>query len=299
VDTLLGGDSAGTDAIALVGTGTHNFGSATVDNFDNFYFTTGASAARTLILGANVTNDQGYVTVEVVASNTGTLTVNASGLGAATGLHIGSAANWAGSDSITGGAGADELSGGGSNDSLVGNAGNDRLDGGVGADTLIGGADNDTLSGGDGNDQMSGGDGDDRLYGGDGVDYLRAGSGSDLIEGGAGADTIHYRTGDMGVGTGLDTIVGFVSGTDTLAFQLPALPAGTLNSAQFIIDPASTGSGGNNGSGTFILTNWNGTGSDANNYLWFDADGNGAGAGYIVANLGAGTAISNADIVIT
>lgn len=204
----------------------------------------------------------------------------------------------AGSDSLSGGAGNDTLDGGADNDSLIGDAGNDSLISGDGADTLIGGADNDTLDGGIGNDQMSGGDGDDRLYGGDGVDYLRAGAGSDLIEGGAGADTIHYRTGDFGVGVGLDTIVGFVSGTDTLAFQIPALPAGSLNSAQFIIDPASTGSGGNNGSGTFFLTNWNGTGYDGNNYMWFDADGNGAGAGFIIVNLGTAT-VSNADIVIT
>ena len=204
----------------------------------------------------------------------------------------------AGSDSLSGGAGNDTLDGGADNDSLIGDAGNDSLIGGDGTDTLIGGADNDTLDGGIGNDQMSGGDGDDRLYGGDGVDYLRAGAGSDLIEGGAGADTIHYRTGDFGVGVGLDTIVGFVSGADTLAFQIPALPAGSLNSAQFIIDPASTGSGGNNGSGTFFLTNWNGTGYDGNNYMWFDADGNNAGAGFIIVNLGTAT-VSNADIVIT
>lgn len=310
VDTLVGGTSAGIDVIQLGGAGTFNFGSATVDNFDSFYFTAGSVAARTLTLGSNVTNDQGYVSVGVASANAGSLSINAIGLGASTGLYTGSAANWTGSDSINGGAGNDSLDGGGGNDSLVGNAGNDTLLGGTGADTLAGGDGDDSLDGGDGNDQMSGGDGNDSIVGGDGDDYFRPGSGSDTMDGGSGVDTIHYRTGDFGVGVGVDEIANFVGGTDKLAFQIPTLPAGALAANKFANlagDTATSGLYSTSPSAFWASAAMNGKDTSgcfifvlSDHRLYIDPDGAGATTGYEIAilTIGAST-LSNSDILIT
>lgn len=49
------------------------------------------------------------------------------------------------------------------------------------------------------------------------------------------------------------------------------------------------------GAGTDHLTRWDGTSDTADSYLWFDADGNGAGV--VLVNLGTVT-IANIDILI-
>ncbi len=306
LDTLIGGSSAGIDVIQLSGAGSFNYGSATVTNFDTFYFMAGNIASRTVILGSNVTNDQGYVTVEVATSNSGSLTINGTSLSASTGLYIGSAAYWVGNDDIIGGAGNDSLSGADGNDNLDGRAGTDTLLGGSGHDTLRGGDGDDSLDGGDGTDNLYGDIGNDTLVGGDGNDSLIGGAGSDSLDGGSGADTFRY----LSDAHGGDVIAGFASGTDKLAFQIPSLSQGVLAANRFAnlsgdgvtsglysTDPsafwASTAMNGKDTSGYFIFVL-------SDNRLYVDPDGAGATTAYDMAILTTGAStLVNTDILIT
>ncbi|WP_145953413.1 calcium-binding protein [Oceaniglobus indicus] len=114
-------------------------------------------------------------------------------------------------DTLTGGNGGDTLLGEGGDDTLFAGGGADRAFGGNGADLLIGGAGDDLLVGGNGADRLIGGGGNDVHIGGSGDDTLAGGGGNDRMIGGAGRDTFIFRPGD-----GMDTIVGFDAGADTL-----------------------------------------------------------------------------------
>lgn len=83
---------------------------------------------------------------------------------------------------------------------MNGGAGNDLLDGGSGDDSLRGGTDADSMEGGTGNDL---------LFGDAGADTLDGGSGADTMNGGTEADIFYITTGDTGLGTAADHIVGF------------------------------------------------------------------------------------------
>jgi cysteinyl-tRNA synthetase len=70
---------------------------------------------------------------------------------------------------------------------------------------------NDTLNGGGGNDRVFGGTGSDLLRGQWGADLLNGQRGNDTLSGGAGNDTFVFEK-----GTGRDTVLDFVDGTDRL-----------------------------------------------------------------------------------
>ncbi|MFN0194667.1 MAG: hypothetical protein ACKVP5_22275 [Aestuariivirga sp.] len=235
-------------------------------------------------------------------------------------------------NTLTGNIDVDILTGLAGNDTLIGRDGNDVLRGGLGADVLNGGlgiadlADyigataaitaaldgslagagealgdtflgnerlrgsnfDDTLTG-DGLDNiLFGQDGIDTMNGLAGVDRLFGGNGIDTLTGGAGADRFEFGTlTEIG-----DIITDFSAIDDTIVVTASAfgggLVAGTLNAAFF---QSRADNVAQDADDRFIFQTTDQT-------LWFDADGNGAGAAVLVADLQAGATVTNADILV-
>jgi len=191
---------------------------------------------------------------------------------------------------ITGNGNTDTLPTGGTglntDDILFGLNGVDLIFGGTGDDSLFGQVGDDTLNGGVGNDTLDGGAGDDTLNGGDG---------NDILTGGAGANIFVFNS-PLNATTNVDTITGFVSGTDkfnlenTGAGLFNALPTGTLAAAAFDVigvAPAATAA-------TRI------TYDPTTGALSYDSDGTGAAAAIQIAIVGVGThpTLTAADFVV-
>jgi serralysin len=152
---------------------------------------------------------------------------------------------------LHGDGGADELFGRDGSDVLIGGAGADLLDGGAGIDTasyataagavladlmrdpswnngdayrdtyisienLNGSAYADSLRGNDAGNSLDGGDGADQLHGRGGNDVLIGGAGADLLLGGSNADRFVFRSPSESLASGPDSVMDFVSGTDTI-----------------------------------------------------------------------------------
>lgn len=216
--------------------------------------------------------------------------------------------------------------------SIMGNSGNNSLDGGAGNDNIFGMAGDDILRGGDGNDYLNGGAGideatytnatgkitvdlsntgwqnttskgidvlrdienlagsayDDVLAGNAVANKINAGAGDDVIRGRAGDDDLTGGTGaDIFVfeGTatnGVDTIRTFETGTDTLAFNSAD---GYDIAAGFTLGSAASGPGAQ-----FVY-------NDVTNELFYDADGDGAGAAVKLATV-FGDDVAAGDILI-
>jgi Ca2+-binding RTX toxin-like protein len=192
---------------------------------------------------------------------------------------------------LNGTAGDDLLQGGSGNDKLTGYAGNDLLDGGIGNDFLIGGNGNDLLNGVAGNDHLNGGKGSDLLNAGDGNDVLNGGAGADTLHGGAGKDTFIFNSALDGT---MDKITDFkpVEDDDTIKLEntifTKLTTTGVLNLDFLKIGTAAADAN------DYIVYNQS-TGA-----LYYDADGNGAGAAVQVAVLGVTThpVLSYADFVV-
>lgn len=201
----------------------------------------------------------------------------------------------AGNDVIYGGDGDDNANGGADNDLIDGGNGNDTLAGGDGDDVVYGRQNNDTLSGGAGADDVYGGDGDDVVFGGDGEDLLDGSNGADRLDGGAGADTLNGGAGaDAFVfstllgGGNVDVIMGFIVADDTIELAISVfgtIAAGPLAASAFVIGAAAA-----DADDRIIYDPTTGA-------LWYDADGDGAGAAVQFATLATGLALTNADFV--
>ena len=198
----------------------------------------------------------------------------------------------AGGQSVTGTAGSDSLVGADGNDTIAGLAGNDTLRGAGGNDSLNAGDGEDSIDGGAGNDTLVGLAGHDTLSGGDGDDRLQGGGWSDTMTGGAGADGFLFE----GAGTGtVDRVIDFVSGTDELLFENGALAALGASSAWAAGDVrfwSAAGATSGHDADDLLVYNTS-TGS-----LYYDPDGNGAGAAQIVATFQGNPLISAADITV-
>lgn len=184
-----------------------------------------------------------------------------------------------GDDTLRGGAGDDDIDGGDDNDSLRGDAGNDTLDGGEGDDDLRGGEGNDVLEGGEGNDNIRANAGNDEAYGGAGDDTIRANSGSNIIAGGtgndlliAGSDDDTFVFEDFGADNA-DRLRKFESGVDTIALNAAAFSVGAFDADLFEFAAAATSA-----DTRFLYDARTGD-------LSYDADGNGAGAAELIAEL--------------
>ncbi|HEY5712574.1 MAG TPA: calcium-binding protein [Allosphingosinicella sp.] len=225
---------------------------------------------------------------------------------------------------IWGNDGVNILNGGGGNDALFGFGGNDTLNGGAGDDTMFvdnvgdiiveaAGQGNDTVAAGvdytlsagaeielittgfiggtapinfggnelanqiwgnDGANSINGGGGNDALFGFGGNDTLNGGTGSDALFGGNGADTFAFTTA-LGAAN-VDLIADFVSGTDKIALDdaiFTGLGLGALNANAFV-----NGSTAQDADDRILY-------DAATGNLFFDADGNGAGAAVLFATL--------------
>ena len=222
----------------------------------------------------------------------------------------------AGNNSVDGGAGNDTLYGeggtGAGNDTLIGGTGLDTMIGGLGNDTYyvdnigdrvfenfnsgvdsvfstvnfnlavnginientqLDGSANTTATGNALNNQLSGlGSGNNKLLGGAGNDTLIAGAGSDTLTGGTGNDV--FSIGQVSTGflaTALDAITDFTVSQDKLQLLsfvgLTFTGVGSsLTASQFHLGTAAVDAD------DFIIYN------QATGNLYYDADGNGAGA---------------------
>lgn len=227
----------------------------------------------------------------------------------------------AGNDTIYGGFGNDIIQGGLNDDIIFGGVGADAIDGGLGVDTLsyffdtvgitvalssglgtVGAAAGDTVAGienvagtnfadsifGDAlNNRLDGAAGDDFLSGGSGNDRLTGGVGNDTLVGGLGVDTLISDTGIErfrynSIAEGGDIINIFVSGG--------------AQGDKFVLDDASftrfTAGAAVNAANLKVGTT--DLAADANDYLifntvtdklWYDADGTGAGAAVLIADM--------------
>ncbi|SIQ15563.1 Ca2+-binding protein, RTX toxin-related, partial [Aromatoleum tolulyticum] len=287
-----------------------------------------SASASTLKLYASDTG------IEKVVAGTGSeATANTSGT---TALNVDASAVLNGL-TLVGNAGANTLTGTAYNDMLDGGAGADRLTGGYGDDTYIvdtikdavsegsvsGGSDTvvssigytlgtnvedlvltgqaglsgtgnslaNRLSGSDGADTLKGLAGNDVLQGGAGNDMLVGGLGLDELTGGAGADVFRFES-TLG-STNIDTLTDFDGTSD--AIQLENLifkklaATGSLAAANFVASAAGEAADAND----YVLYNAS-TGG-----LYYDADGNGAGAAVQVATLTGAPTLDAGDFIVT
>jgi len=175
-----------------------------------------------------------------------------------------------------------------------------EIRGGAWDNTLHGGDGDDRLVGGNGDDTLYGGAGDDELYGSNGINRLIGGPGADFLSLGGTKNTLVYSKNDIIEGGAGDRITGYISGLDGFEIEVPDLPTGPLTS--FVDDRGSNvfhGAADGTVTPQLILSHWNGTARDSNNYLWIDFDGSGAEGGYLIANLGTASFVTAGDIWIT
>jgi len=231
---------------------------------------------------------------------TGNATIHGTGNGLANTLIGNDAGNI-----LNGGAGADRMEGRDGNDRyIVDDAGDSILElAGDGTDSVdasvsysLAGQYVETLRltgsaaiNGTGNGQAN------SLYGNGAVNVLSAGAGDDKLYGGAGKDTLTGGAGldrfifDAALGTSnVDKITDFTAADDALYLDrsiFSAIGSGALAASAFV---AGTAAGDANDR---ILYD------SATGNVWYDADGSGAGAAVMFANLGAGTLLTAADVI--
>jgi Ca2+-binding RTX toxin-like protein len=144
-----------------------------------------------------------------------------------------------------------------------------------------------TLSGGDGADQLVGFGGNDILLGGSGGDLLNGGAGSDVLNGGQGADLFVFA--DALGATNVDAIQDFATGADKISLDhgiFTGLSTGALAAGALAIGTAAQ-----DADDRIIYDSTTGN-------LYYDADGNGAGAAVLFATLSGHPALAASDIVV-
>jgi Ca2+-binding RTX toxin-like protein len=115
-------------------------------------------------------------------------------------------------------------------------------------------------------------------------------AGNDTLTGGAGADRFVFNTA-LNAGTNVDTVTDFSSGTDQVLLDhliLTALTTGNLATANFVAEAGAVAHDGND----YIL--YNTTTGD----LSYDADGTGAQAAILFANLTGHPTMVAADLAV-
>lgn len=236
-----------------------------------------------------------------------------------------------GNDVVTGQRGNDTVNGGAGNDTVSGGSGVNIVNGGSGVDTtkydwsefgvkvnlslttaqvvnttnvvatdtlsnienLIGTAYADTLTGSTLANTLSGGAGNDIINAGAGNDVLVGQAGKDTLTGGSGLDSFVFNTALNG-SSNVDVIKDFLAADDTIRLENSIFKkltvTGVLNAANF---KAST-SGNAVDANDFILYDTDSGG------VYYDLDGNGAGAKVLFATIGVSThpVITAADFVV-
>ena len=186
-------------------------------------------------------------------------------------------------ENAIGSAGSDILWGNAANNWLYGNAGNDFVVGLNGIDRLFGGPGNDKLLGGNGTDILVGGPGNDRMEGGPGADALNGGTGSDKfifnsVLSNAEADRVYF----------------FASGEDKLKIDDDVF----TNLATFAGNPLSANEFAANATGQALDADDRILYNTSTGELFYDVDGNGAGAAQLFATLVDAPALVATDILV-
>jgi Ca2+-binding RTX toxin-like protein len=206
----------------------------------------------------------------------------------------------AGNNIINGGGGSDIFDGLGGNDTYIVGAG-DRVYEAVarGSDSvaakvsyaLLAGQEIELLStnnnGGTASINLTGNEFGQVLVGNAGNNVLDGGNGSDLLQGLSGADMFQFTTA-LGAGN-VDTILDFAVGTDRITLDntvFNTLPDGALNPNAFF-----TGTAAHDADDRIMY-------DGATGQLFYDADGNGAGAQVLFATLTGAPIISASDILV-
>ena len=172
---------------------------------------------------------------------------------------------------------------------LTGSLNDDSLTGDAQANVLIGGEGCDTLKGGGANDTLTGGGGADSLDGGTGADLISGGAGADKLTGGLGADIFLFDT--SANAANVDKISDFAAIDDTIQLDhlaFTSLTAGALTAAAFASN--TTGLAGDD-TDRIIYQTTTGT-------LFYDADGNGSGAGLQISILTGAPVVTFADFFV-
>ena len=170
---------------------------------------------------------------------------------------------------------------------LNGTEGNDTLIGGAAADDLHGFGGNDFMQGGDGADTVLGGSGNDTISGNNGNDWVRGGTGNDQVSGGGGQDSFAFH--DFGA-TNADVLTDFSGGWDNIHLDISAFTA-LGSTGRFAAGDARfrLGASAQDADDRIIY-------NQATGQLWYDADGNGAGAAQLIATLSNRASMSATDI---
>ena len=217
------------------------------------------------------------------------------------------------------------LTGNYNSQTIVGNYGNNLLNGGSGADTLIGLRGNDLYAindsriviveaEGEGSDTVStlvsytlasgvsvevlaaqdrastsglaltGNAFDQTILGGAGADTLNGGGGHDVLIGGGGADVFAFTA--RPVATSAAGLADFQAGTDRIGLGATFGVGARLDASEFLVGTAATTADQR------IIYN------QQSGQLFYDADGNGAGAAVVFALVAPGTALSASDFIV-
>jgi Ca2+-binding RTX toxin-like protein len=168
-----------------------------------------------------------------------------------------------------------------------GTEGNDTLIGGSAADDLHGFGGNDFMQGGDGADTVLGDGGNDTMSGNGGNDWVRGGTGNDQVSGGGGQDSFAFA--DFGA-TNADVLTDFSGSWDNIHLDVSAFTA-LGSTGRFAAGDARfrLGAAAQDADDRIIY-------NQATGQLWYDADGNGAGAQQLIATLSNRSAMSATDI---
>lgn len=235
---------------------------------------------------------------------TGNTAINATGNGFDNVLTGNSAAN-----TLTGGAGNDRLDGKGGADKMLGGAGNDTFvvdvatdvvteNANEGIDTVVTGltytlganVENLIITGTSARNATGNGL-DNNLTGNSAANTLSGGAGNDVLTGGAGADSFVFNT-TLNANLNLDTLTDFSVVDDTIKLENAIFTrfttTGALAANQFVSAPNATALDSND----YLMYDRN------NGLLYYDADGNGAGAQIAFAALTGIPSITAADIWI-
>ena len=255
-------------------------------------------------LGANLEN----------LTLTGTAAINGTG-NTLNNIITGNGAN----NILNGGAGSDTLNGGLGNDTYIienapdliseaANAGIDTVQSsiswilgnnlenltltGTAAINGTGNTLNNTITGNAANNTLSGGAGNDILIGGAGNDIIVGDFGDDILTGGSGSDRFSFNSPNEKI----DKITDFLSVDDTISIKAAGFGGGLSANAAILATQFLSGAGvttASNATQRFLYNTTSGA-------LFFDADGNGTGAGALqIATLTGNPNITTADIFVT
>jgi Ca2+-binding RTX toxin-like protein len=143
-----------------------------------------------------------------------------------------------------------------------------------------------TLLGNTGNNILSGLGGNDQIGGGTGIDFIFGGAGNDDLTGGTGADRFQFDAA-LSAATNVDDILDFSVADDTIFLDRDIFTGLAANGAL----PASifvNGTAAGDANDRIIY-------DSATGNIFYDANGNVAGAQILFATVAAGTALTNAD----